>query len=288
MDVAVYRPSTGHWFVRNQPTVQCGDPGDKPVPGDYNGDGLMDVAVFRPSTGYWFVRNQFAVSFGVDSSDIPVPGDYNGDGVDRPRDVPPVERAVVRPESARGVVRRSGRHPGAGRLQRRRQDGSRGVPAVDGTWFVRNQFSVQFGDSERRPGARRLQRRRRDRHRGLPAVDGDSGSCGTCSRCRSEIRPTCLSCGSAVRDDRPCLPSRPTPWADGVCPSIQQPSENYPALTGTFERAAYVTAVATRSTCGSGRVRPTCRSRASAEPFCIQKGCCLARKSLPIANLPVG
>ena len=31
-------------------------------------DGLTDVAVYRPSTGDWFVRNQFSVNFGVTSA----------------------------------------------------------------------------------------------------------------------------------------------------------------------------------------------------------------------------
>ena len=78
-DVGVYRPSTGQWFVRNQPTVQFGDAGDRPVPADYNGDGVVDIAVYRPSTSMWSVRSQFEVLFG-NPSDIPVPGDYNGDG----------------------------------------------------------------------------------------------------------------------------------------------------------------------------------------------------------------
>ena len=30
--------------------------GTVPVPGDYDGDGLANVAVYRPSTGQWFVR----------------------------------------------------------------------------------------------------------------------------------------------------------------------------------------------------------------------------------------
>ena len=71
MDLAVYRPSTGHWFVRNQFNVQFGDSGDVAVPGDYNGDRLTDVAIYRPSTGQWFVRNVLAVSFG-DATYVPM------------------------------------------------------------------------------------------------------------------------------------------------------------------------------------------------------------------------
>jgi hypothetical protein len=36
--------------------VQWGVGGDIAVPGDYDGDGKMDVVVFRPSTGAWFMR----------------------------------------------------------------------------------------------------------------------------------------------------------------------------------------------------------------------------------------
>ena len=46
-DLAVYRPATGEWFVRNQPTIVFGSPGHVPVAGDYNGDGTTDVAMYR-------------------------------------------------------------------------------------------------------------------------------------------------------------------------------------------------------------------------------------------------
>ena len=55
-DIAIFRPSTGTWYVNGQPQVNWGTSGDIPVPGDYNGDGKTDIAVFRPSTGTWYVQ----------------------------------------------------------------------------------------------------------------------------------------------------------------------------------------------------------------------------------------
>ena len=171
-DLAVFRPSTSTWDVRNVATVQFGAAGDIPVPSDYNGDGVIDVAVYRPSTGQWFVRNQFTVQLGL-PSDIPVPGDYNGDGV--------TDVAVYRPSTGQwfvrnqfsGAVRRPERHPGARATTTATASTDVAVyrPST-GQWFVRNQFTVQFGDRGRCAGAGRLQRRRGDGRRGLPAVDG--------------------------------------------------------------------------------------------------------------------
>ena len=62
---------------------QWGLAGDLPAPVDYYGDGLMDVAIYRPSAGQWFLTfssgGGAVVNFGL-SSDIPVAADYDGDG----------------------------------------------------------------------------------------------------------------------------------------------------------------------------------------------------------------
>jgi Tol biopolymer transport system component len=78
-DISVFRPSSGAWLIRNQPTVFLGASGDVPVPCDYDGDGTTDEAVFRPSVGGWYVQGQSPAFFGL-SGDIPVPGDFDGDG----------------------------------------------------------------------------------------------------------------------------------------------------------------------------------------------------------------
>jgi hypothetical protein len=78
-DPAVWRPSTGVWWLRGIGSVQWGRPGDVPVPADYNGDGQADLAVWRPSTGVWWLRGIGSVQWGR-SGDRPVLGDYDGDG----------------------------------------------------------------------------------------------------------------------------------------------------------------------------------------------------------------
>ena len=57
-----------------------GLPGDVPVTGDYDGNGVADVAVFRPATGQWFVNggSPGMIPFGR-SGDVPVPADFDGD-----------------------------------------------------------------------------------------------------------------------------------------------------------------------------------------------------------------
>ena len=68
------------------PQWGLGSLGDVPVPGDYDGDGKTDVAVWRPSTGVWYIQKSsdggmLSPQWGLGSlGDVPVPGDYDGDG----------------------------------------------------------------------------------------------------------------------------------------------------------------------------------------------------------------
>ena len=92
-DLAIWRPSTGAWWVMGgsgsqQVTQAWGMTGDKPVPGDYDGDGKTDFSIFRPDanshTGTWYILfsssgSYISYQFGLDT-DTPAPADYDGDG----------------------------------------------------------------------------------------------------------------------------------------------------------------------------------------------------------------
>jgi dipeptidyl aminopeptidase/acylaminoacyl peptidase len=85
-DAAVFRPSTGAWYVQQSSNnqlfaVQFGAMGDKAVPADYDGDGRADVAVYRDGTWYLLRTQQgfSATQFGL-AADLPAPADYDGDG----------------------------------------------------------------------------------------------------------------------------------------------------------------------------------------------------------------
>ena len=88
-DIAVYRPSTGDWYIMNSGVFgsytvqQFGSLGDQAVSADYDGDGRADIAVYRPSTGFWYIMNSsggFQVQQFGSPGDLPVPADYDGDG----------------------------------------------------------------------------------------------------------------------------------------------------------------------------------------------------------------
>jgi hypothetical protein len=120
-DLAVYRGSTGEWFLRNSASgyavgagnwyFQWGLSGDKPVPGDYDGDGKTDLAVYRPSTGEWLLRlsgqnytvgaGNWYFQWGL-NGDLPYPNDYDGDGK--------TDLAVYRPSTGEWFLRLSGQN----------------------------------------------------------------------------------------------------------------------------------------------------------------------------------
>jgi hypothetical protein len=58
---AVFRPSTGEWWIYGAATVSLGAPGDVPVPANYLGDDGADEAVFRPGTGNWLVSQSHGI-----------------------------------------------------------------------------------------------------------------------------------------------------------------------------------------------------------------------------------
>jgi hypothetical protein len=109
-DFAVYRQGgapgqASFWFYRSGSTpnspivsVQMGQNGDVPAPGDYDGDGRFDFCVrtnYGNGQGLFLLKKasgaEEAVVWGT-ASDLVVPGDYDGDGKD--------DFAVVRADGA--------------------------------------------------------------------------------------------------------------------------------------------------------------------------------------------
>ena len=65
-----------------------GNPGDVPLMGDWNCDGVATPAMYRPENGFMYLRNSNTQGiadvdyFYGDPGDIPLAGDFNGDGCD--------------------------------------------------------------------------------------------------------------------------------------------------------------------------------------------------------------
>jgi hypothetical protein len=119
--LAVFRPSNGSWYIKGQGLaswsqcqgnveIQCGLPGDIPVPADYYGEGRPRIAVFRPSNGTWYIKGQGLASWSQTQGnleiqcglpgDIPVPADYFGEGR--------VRLAVFRPSNGTWYIKGPG------------------------------------------------------------------------------------------------------------------------------------------------------------------------------------
>jgi len=79
---AVFRPTTGQWFVQGLTTPATFPIGSVAAPGDYDRVGKDEIAVYNPKTSQWLVASPGATashvfaSFGG-PSDIPVPGAYD-------------------------------------------------------------------------------------------------------------------------------------------------------------------------------------------------------------------
>jgi hypothetical protein len=106
-DIAIWRPSSGEWWVMaqsgsQQTTHAWGMNLDKPVPGDYDGDGKTDFSVFRPSDSNWYILyssgggNQ--IQFGLRDDEV-AQADYDGDGR--------TDAAIYRPSTGTWYVSRS-------------------------------------------------------------------------------------------------------------------------------------------------------------------------------------
>ncbi|MGC4881083.1 hypothetical protein ACLQ26_33020, partial [Micromonospora sp. DT43] len=101
--VGVFRPSNSTFYLTNTNAAGSattdyefkfghGPSGDRPVAGDWNGDGVDSVGVFRPGTSTWYLTNgtkvgsvstDYEFKFGHGpSGDQAVAGDWNGDGTD--------------------------------------------------------------------------------------------------------------------------------------------------------------------------------------------------------------
>jgi len=91
--VGVVDVSSGVWYLRDAGTGDTtsfyfGNPGDVPIMGDWNGDGVDTPGLYRQSDGYVYLRNSNTEGpadirfFFGDPSDVPLAGDFDGDGFD--------------------------------------------------------------------------------------------------------------------------------------------------------------------------------------------------------------
>jgi subtilisin-like proprotein convertase family protein len=110
-ELAIYRPSTGQWFISSTTTgssatvtrlvtfgANTASTSYVPVPGAYDataGNPSIEPAVFDTNSGKWFVDATTQRSYQFLPGDIPAPGDYFGTGVTEP--------AVYRPGPGNGT-----------------------------------------------------------------------------------------------------------------------------------------------------------------------------------------
>ena len=91
--VGLVDPAQGKWYLYDNAGVQkssffFGNPGDFPIYGDWNGDGIETPGMYRQSDGFVYLRNSNTQGIGDirfffgNPGDIPLAGDFNADGCD--------------------------------------------------------------------------------------------------------------------------------------------------------------------------------------------------------------
>ncbi|MFH1039437.1 MAG: hypothetical protein V1789_12305 [PVC group bacterium] len=79
-DIAVFRPSTGLWAIRDQGRYYFGQDGDIPVPGKFVSSSHDSIAIFRPTEGLWAINGGARYYFGGEAGDIPIGACASGVG----------------------------------------------------------------------------------------------------------------------------------------------------------------------------------------------------------------
>ena len=113
-------------FIIHTALHEFGMNGDRPLTGDFDGNGRTDYTIFRPSTGTWYILDPAvgpfrAFNFGL-ASDIAVPADYDGDAKTDIAVYRPGTSEWYRVDSTSGNVQirtfgRSGEVPSPGSIQ---------------------------------------------------------------------------------------------------------------------------------------------------------------------------
>ncbi|MCB1246430.1 MAG: N-acetylmuramoyl-L-alanine amidase [Acidimicrobiia bacterium] len=90
--VGVVDPTTGIWYLRDDTgattSFYYGVPGDTPIVGDWDCDGVDTPGLYRRSDGFVYLRNSNTQGvadvrfFFGNPGDIPIAGDFDGDGCD--------------------------------------------------------------------------------------------------------------------------------------------------------------------------------------------------------------
>ena len=90
--VGLVDPQTGKWYITTihgmVDAFFFGNPGDFPMMGDWNCDGIDTPGLYRQSDGFVYLRNSNTQGnadirfFFGNPGDIPIAGDFNGDGCD--------------------------------------------------------------------------------------------------------------------------------------------------------------------------------------------------------------